>query len=88
MKGLLSTFVVSVLVFTGILKLGFYKGFLETGTDLVLKYGKYTCHYSKLHCWSAGNGCELGYSSSTVKTLYNQTSCHPIDNLILTGFYL
>ena len=91
MKGLIPTFILSSLVFSILLKLAFHQGYLELGTDLVSEGpGRYTCHYSTLwcSCWSAGNGCELGCSSSLIKTLYNQTSCHPRDKLILTGFSL
>lgn len=91
MKGLLPVFVVSVFVFTLILKVGFETGYIETGTDIVDPLsGKYTCQYSTLHCscWSVSSGCELSCQSGVVKTLYHQAECMPQDELLLTGFYL
>ena len=58
-----------------------------TSTDLVeFNSGRYTCHYRTLSCMFQTGNCGINCQHGTGLTLKNQTSCFPINDLILVGF--
>ena len=60
----------------------------SNSTDLSLPNYNHNCHYAQLHCgcYSKYGGCGVKCSPSYSYTLYNQTSCPPVEDHFLSGF--